>query len=780
MPLPAGLTTITVTGHFPGGDGVPRTGSVVFIPTSDLVYPSGDAIIPAASITAPLYAGMFSIVLLCTDNAGVSPTPWYWSVTRNIDGETSVTQFYAIPSTLGASVDLADLVEVTPGPAMVGYVLTASQMSVTGTPSAGQVLTATSATTAGWEAGGGAPSNTVQPANAFNIASAAGTATAYARGDHQHGTPALPTASTSAAGVVQFESSTGNLQAAGVAALGTNGKTVDSGHTHPLEPWRFSVMAQGAKGDGKISITGATTASSTTITIGESVFTAGDVGKAIMVKNALNANNVSGQTTSVGTITAVNSATSVTATWNTTPTQTATGLQVLWATDDTAAIQSAIAAANTYAQSHGLAEVFFPSPPGLFYGVAGALKNTDGATAAFNSQLTVPINPEHNEGVTLVFRGVGDGGQARYWNTTYPAFSGSPLVSFGVFTSSGTQSTNITNNGNPSVIGSGTGKFGYGVGTPTPLYSNTCVVFQDISILTTHSNSGWTYSAANMFGAARFHAWNFSYGTTGVVELFNGNSGDFTNVTLLSGGLSLGLLLPSNGNNANNYLNNVVCNGGYTYALLSTEHTVGKSVTLLYCWSGICPCGNYADSGTGAVSALHASWYDQLCVEACTYHVNVFGVGASGIGPIFHAIIDTEGTIQLRDTTSGTSLAAALGEIRFTGSPSAITPTNATGLRIIKEQNVPGVAASPPALSANTAVMNSLWRPAMVYLVGGTTVTTIQVSQLAGSATAPAVSTVADFTAAGTISAPFPVRLGPGQWIKVNCAVLPTATWVLD
>jgi hypothetical protein len=45
------------------------------------------------------------------------------------------------------------------------------------------------------------------------------------------------------------------------------------------------------------------------------------------------------------------------------------------------------------------------------------------------------------------------------------------------------------------------------------------------------------------------------------------------------------------------------------------------------------------------------------------------------------------------------------------------------------------------------------------------------------------VSTVADFTTAGTISTPFPVRVGPGQWIKVNTSsgtTVPTATWVLD
>lgn len=546
--------------------------------------------------------------------------------------------------------------------------------------------------------------------------------------------------------------------------------------------YQFSVTDSGAKGDGKVSNTGATNGTATVI-IGEAVLTSGDVGKVVMVKNALNNQASAGQTTSVGTITTVNSATSFTATWNTTPTLIATGLQVLWATDDTAAIQTAIDSANTYAQAHGLGEVYLPSPAGLFYGVGGPLKNTDGVNAVFNSQLTIPVNAERNVGVTLVIRGVGDGGQTRYWNTSFPAFSGSPIVSFGVFTNSTNQENSIDNSGNPSVIGGGTGKNGYGQGTPTPLFSNTCLVLQDISILTTHSNSGWTYGAVNAFGLARFHRFNFTYGTTGVIELYNSNSGDFQDVDNLASGLSIGVLMPANGNNASSIISNDVCNGGYTYALVATEHTVGRGVTILYCWSGICPCGTYSDSGTDPSGALHAVYFDQLTVEACSYHVNVFGPGDGGVGPVFHAVLDTEGVVQFRDTTGGTALGAALGEIRLTGSASAPSLTFPTGMRVIEEQTLPGVAASPPALAANTAVLNTLWRPATVYLTGGADLTTVQVSSLAGGQAAPTVTTVADFSSAGTVAAPFPVRVGPGQWIQVNTSTgtsVPAAVWVLD
>ena len=609
----------------------------------------------------------------------------------------------------------------------------------------------------------------------------------------------LPQATTSAFGAVEYENTVGNLQPAGTPALGSNSKVPDSGHVHPYPAWVFSVLAQGAKGDGKISNTGATNGT-TTVTINESVLTSGDVGKVVMVKNALQNQSTAGQTTSVGTITTVNSGTSFTATWNTTPTLTATGLQVLWATDDTVAIQAAIAAANTYAQNHsGYAEVFFPTPAGFYYGVGGTLKSTDGTNAVYNSQLTIPVNAETNNGVTLVFRGPEDAGQTRYWNSDYPVWNGG-IQSFGCFTTSGSQSTSITNGGNPSVIGGPTGKFNYGVlqgANTTPTYTNTCVVFRDFTVLTTHVNSGWTYSAFNVFGCARFHAENFAYGTNGVVQFYKNtpNLGDFTNVTLLSGGLSIGGLMPSNGNNASNVLKNVVCNGGYTYGLYATEHTVGNNVTVLYSWSGICPVGSYGDSaGSGTVSALHAMYFDQACVEGCTFHVNIVGTGQSATGPIIHMVLDTEGTVQLRDSeaagaNTGAGLAAALGEIRLVGSPSTVTIQTGTGagglgtgLRIIKEQNLPGVPSSGiPTLVDGTSVSNTLWRPATVYLSGGTNVTTVAVSRLAGGVNTVAVSTVVS-QAAGALPANTPIRLGPGQWIKVTTSTgtLPTAVWVLD
>jgi len=513
-----------------------------------------------------------------------------------------------------------------------------------------------------------------------------------------------------------------------------------------------------------------------------------------MVKNAITL----GQTTAFGKITGYTSPTQVTTNLN--PTATASGLQVLWATDDTAAFQAAIADANAYALLHAIGEIFIPAAPaGLFYGIGGALTFTDGVNSIYNSQLTIPlnlatsVNSATNAGVTLVFRGAGDSGQTRFWNQQAPAISASTLISFGAFSSQAAQATtdphSIANGGNPGVIGGPTGKFGYGVGTPTPAYTNTCVVLQDFTILTTHSNSGWTFSAANLFGCARAHLRNFSYGTTGVIELYNGNSGDFNNVTTFSGGASIGLLMPANGNNASNYVSNVVSNGGYTYAFLSNEHTVGNGLTILYSWSGLCPVGSYADAASsGAVSALHASYFDQVCIEACTYHINVFGAGAAGIGPIVNIRMDTEGTVQFRDNpNNGSGLSAARGEIHLYGSPS--TPviavgtgtgaTGGTGFRITKDVTLSGPATltTSPALAINTAVQTTNWRPMTLTLSGGT-VTNISISTLAGGTTPTMTSIYSQASGALPL---MQVRLGPGQWLEIDGTVLPTVvSCVLD
>ncbi|OMI34390.1 hypothetical protein [Streptomyces sparsogenes] len=110
-----------------------------------------------------------------------------------------------------------------------------SGVAVTGTPTAGQVPTATSGTAATWQTPAAGPSaaGTVAAQTSFGAPSSAGSATTYSRGDHTHGTPTLPAASTSTAGVVQLDGTAADIAALGTQAAGSTGKAADAGHVHP-------------------------------------------------------------------------------------------------------------------------------------------------------------------------------------------------------------------------------------------------------------------------------------------------------------------------------------------------------------------------------------------------------------------------------------------------------------------------------------------------------------------------------------------------------------------
>lgn len=220
--------TVTVTGlRFADASGNPENGYVSFTPSATLKDAHGNTVLAKAPIIAPVAGGVMAPqALLATDAAYVVQSGWVWLAQEFVsDGGVPVlTRGYSfsLPSTLGASVDLAALRGVGNPAALI----TANPMTVTGTPTSGQVLTATGGSTANWQAAGGGsgtPASTVQGATSYGIASAVGTDTTYAREDHQHGTPSLTTTAPAT-----------TLGIGTAAALGSATLPAHADHVHPV------------------------------------------------------------------------------------------------------------------------------------------------------------------------------------------------------------------------------------------------------------------------------------------------------------------------------------------------------------------------------------------------------------------------------------------------------------------------------------------------------------------------------------------------------------------
>ena len=418
------------------------------------------------------------------------------------------------------------------------------------------------------------------------------------------------------------------------------------------KPWVFDVTAYGARGDGQVVTDGAMSSGSAVLTSATAAFTSADVGKAVLVKGAGGA----GVTTLVTTIASRQSATQVTLSATNASGGAVSGALVMWATDDTTAVQSAINAATTHAQAHGAATVYVPvAPNGRFYGIAGALV-TGGSTLG-NAQLTLPVIAATANKVVLTFEGQSDGAALQHWQQTVPQMSGSTLVSFKVHASSSAQIALINAAGNSCVLGGPSQPGGYGVAPG--VFSNMHVAIRGLSILTTHSANGLTLTAVDLSGVANASLDGFAYGTCGTVA-----GGDYASPGSFANGLCPGLLLPASGNNDLVLIRNTTCHGGYTYGIFATEHADVYGMRILYCWAGFCPVGTYY----GSVGSTHAIVATLLSIESCTYIVYIIGGGSGGIGPFLHLRIDTEtGLPRFGDNNSGFASSTARGDIVLTG-----------------------------------------------------------------------------------------------------------------
>lgn len=416
-------------------------------------------------------------------------------------------------------------------------------------------------------------------------------------------------------------------------------------------PWVFDVTAPqyGAVGDAQVVDDGAMSSGVAVLTSATANWPTSIVGKSISVKGAA----ATGVTTLVTTVASRQSATQITLNAVNASAGAVSNAVVIWGTNDQAAIQAAVDAAEAYlAAGHTYAQVYFP--PRAFI-VAGALN----ASKSGNGQIV--FGPQATTGVKriLEFRGQSSGAAAvRHWQQVVPQFAGSCIISFGVYASTAAQITSINAAGNPAVICGPNEGSGYGVAAA---YSNTMAVLENLAILTTHSSFGLTYGAFNFYGIANARVAHVGYGTAGTVA---SPSTDYTSPGLFGTGLSFGALMPAPGNNDYSIAEDLSCGGGYTYAIAFTEHGVMLRLMVLYCWAAICAVGTYF----GSVGSVHAMKVISASVEACVHELYIIGAGSEGVGPTIHVDqLSTESSTPNIDGNSANAVKFALGYAILTG-----------------------------------------------------------------------------------------------------------------
>lgn len=167
MPIPAGVEKVTVTDGgvaLTGPDGTPLEGSFT-VTGPDFATVKEDDFLFGGFARRWVTAGRFDpLTLVATDATGIDPTGFTYTVVFTPKRGTAWTRYIALPKA-SPSVVLADI--LIPDPVTGAY-----------TPGS---------------SGSGTPASSVTAETSYGQASQVGSSSTYARGDHTHGTPALPT-----------------------------------------------------------------------------------------------------------------------------------------------------------------------------------------------------------------------------------------------------------------------------------------------------------------------------------------------------------------------------------------------------------------------------------------------------------------------------------------------------------------------------------------------------------------------------------------------------------
>jgi hypothetical protein len=114
MPLPPGLSTVTVTGTYKHPDGTPLKGKLLFTPEPAILTSATHGTLLLGTVEAtPDAEGDISVTLLATDDADVTPTGWTYRVQERWYDAPGRSYPLALPAAAPA-VDLADVAPTAP------------------------------------------------------------------------------------------------------------------------------------------------------------------------------------------------------------------------------------------------------------------------------------------------------------------------------------------------------------------------------------------------------------------------------------------------------------------------------------------------------------------------------------------------------------------------------------------------------------------------------------------------------------------------------------------
>lgn len=493
-----------------------------------------------------------------------------------------------------------------------------------------------------------------------------------------------------------------------------------SGGNKGIAPGSFWVTSYGAKGNGKAVGDGAMSSSvnTTTLTSATAGFTAADVGKVIIVNGA----GAAGVPLSTTISTFTNATTVILAAAAAT---TVSNASVVWGTDDSAAINSAVSAAVTSGVNN-YGEVFFP--PGI-YMVAAA--TTKGGATQGNAQIPLPvIATGASQKFALSLTGAKDGSSWVHWDQSIPQTSGATIVSTLVGqTLDGTW-------GAPSIIGGPTVAVN---GSDT--YSNMRITVDGLRVMAPYNPSvvGFDFKFLAQMHIKTASALAFA-STAGGTPLIT---------TVPTNSIGMGLRSPSNGNNDANLVWDYGCQGFY-YGLQISEHFSATRIACVYTNVGM-----IAINGGGS---FHGASIVNYNAEATTTALQMLGTGGSSFPLNIDAMSVETITTDIDDASN-----LLRGQINWNNIANTAPVTSGAGnVRIVSCNNSNGPGAkTPPGVPATTvALVNPFWRDAAVTITGGA-VTVVKV----------------DATTTNLVP-PCTVYVPTGKSIALTYTSAPTWVWV--